>query len=76
MSEWQPIETAPRDGTKILVFTIHGDIELTEYYEQWHDEYEPVENDLFRKVRKKAYEGWNSNAFEYWMPLPEPPLTP
>lgn len=76
MSEWQPIETAPRDGTKIIVFTIHGDIEISEYYTRSYDEYEfalaTEDGPLYRAVAK-VMEGWNSNVFEYWMPLPQPP---
>lgn len=73
VSGWQPIETAPRDGTRILVFTVHGDIELSEWYEMWSDKYEEVEGGLYRKVPTKSYEGWNSNMPRYWAPLPEPP---
>lgn len=70
--QWRPIETAPKDGTKILVFTVHGDIELSEWYEIWWDDYEP-EGELFRKVRKLSGSGWNSNMPVLWHPLPNPP---
>ncbi|MDE2103252.1 MAG: hypothetical protein KGL39_38760 [Patescibacteria group bacterium] len=73
MSEWQPIETAPKDGTKILVYTIHGDIEISEWYTVNRYHYEPVEGDLYRRIEAKRTGGWNSNNFEWWMPLPEPP---
>lgn len=67
---WQPIETAPRDGTKILVYTVHGDIELTEWYALEHDVYEPAGDDLFRKRREVYAKGWNGNRPTHWMPLP------
>jgi hypothetical protein len=72
--EWQPIETAPKDGTKILVYTINGDIELTEWYqlESFHYE-EIVESGLYRKVMEEPTEGWNSNKPVLWMPLPNAP---
>lgn len=62
MGDWQPIETAPRDGRKILGydggFTI---VNWDNCFELW--EVEPTaeyENDLIRYPT-------------HWMPLPEPP---
>ena len=71
--QWKNIESAPRDGTKILVYTVQGDVELSEFYEFWYDRYEEVESGLYRKIREKSYEGWNSNPPTHWMPLPPPP---
>ena len=71
--EWQPIETAPKDRTKILVFTVHGDIELTEWCIIENSHYEEAGNDLYRKVIDETTEFWNSNKPTHWMPLPEPP---
>lgn len=71
---WQPIETAPRDGTKILVFTHRENVEISKWFESYFDEYEPVEGtEYFRKVRRKYTEGWNSNTPTHWRPLPAPP---
>jgi hypothetical protein len=72
--EWQPIETAPKDGTKILVFTVHGDIELTEWYEIQYPRYVEAENGLYRKVFDEPVTGWNGNTPKYWMPLPDAPV--
>lgn len=69
---WQPIETAPRDETKILVFTVHGDIEISESYSITTSDYEPVEGGLYRRV-ERTFENWNSNVPTHWMPLPPPP---
>jgi hypothetical protein len=74
MTEWQPIETAPRDGTKILVFTVHGEIEISDWYSISHFHYEEAENGLYRKVETCIDEGWNSNMPVCWMPLPPPPI--
>ena len=72
--EWQPKETAPKDGTKILVYNERfEDYEITEWYviEQYH--FEDVGGGLYRKVIDSPTEGWNGNYFDYWMSLPTPP---
>lgn len=64
MSEWMPIETAPKDGTPILVW--NGDYLSMSFwnktYKQWPD---------------LTDQGSEENAFDdaptHWMPLPEPP---
>lgn len=75
MSEWQPIETAPKDGTVIIVWTNHDEVEVTSWYQTKGYGYEPVPGtEFFREVRGKVlYEGWNGNTPTHWMPLPEPP---
>ncbi len=71
MSEWQPIETAPRDGTKVILYIRSLGINMGSY-----DVYET------RRNGKVGYhsEGWRADiSFVgdikplYWMPLPEPP---
>lgn len=78
MSEWQPINTAPKDGTWIWVFTepyqdgcpqqsARWIREETEYWEQ------VSENRKERRVEVSGYwygcGGWPT----HWMPLPKPP---
>ncbi len=65
MSEWQPIETAPKDGTPFLAAFDRGQIGVM-YWESWGDE--PDEG------------SWRGHWFEHdedrathWMPLPKPP---
>ena len=76
MAEWQPIETAPKDGTRILVFTVHGEIEISEWYSLEHFHYKYIADNLFEKIVDEPNEGWNSNTPIFWMPLPEPPEAP
>lgn len=80
--EWQSIETAPKDGARIIVFT-NGS-----YYHGKHDKDEPEVMEAY------WFEGWyNDNTksgwmpancdeeygalYEatHWMPLPKPPVT-
>jgi hypothetical protein len=71
--DWQPIETAPKDGSKILVFTIHGDIEISKWCVINNYHYEDVGNGLYRKVFEPPTEFWNGNQPTHWQPLPDPP---
>jgi hypothetical protein len=68
---WQPIETAPKDGTKILV---------SDHYLRSRKEIQEQKPEFYIQV---AYwnDGWVIDAFTprrggipaYWMLLPEPP---
>ena len=71
MTEWQPIETAPKDGTPILV---------SDRYLRSKKEIQEQRPEFYIQV---AYwnDGWVIDAFNprrggtpaYWMPLPEGP---
>jgi len=58
-NEWQPIDTAPKDGTEILAYCSY---DIDSYYILAHfkDELWVADNDL-------------SYSPDHWMPLPEPP---
>jgi hypothetical protein len=58
--EWRPVESAPKDGTKILVYTIHGDVEVTEFC-------------VMRRTVSDPVGDWNGSLPTHWMPLPVPP---
>jgi hypothetical protein len=63
MSEWKPIETAPKTDEPILVVYDNGDIEIIDDSNQ--TDWQP-------------YDGINQNMMgvskpTHWMPLPEPP---
>jgi len=72
---WQPIETAPKDGSWFLIWA-HGQPEVGRYSPMMWTTYEPVENGLYRAVEKPVTEWSGFNNFAaatHWMPLPEPP---
>lgn len=58
---WQPIETAPKDGTKVLVYTEYGRTFVAAWWEDYDD-------------WRYHYEGYVTKP-THWMPLPEPPIT-
>ncbi len=67
MSEWQPIETAPKDGTEILVCIT---------YNLPDDEWETVQwVDGWRSGKWFRYHDKIYIPFPptHWMPLPPPP---
>jgi hypothetical protein len=71
---WQPIETAPKDGTHIVVFTVNGvddDDRPTMRIVRW------------KEAGKRNKEHWELSHYDafgtlpadatHWMPLPAPP---
>jgi hypothetical protein len=77
MSEWQPIETAPRDGTRLFLWDSHLDLAISG---MWHVEptidnpvqgYEPG---WAWWVSDRDYVMWDDGTSPtHWMPLPKPP---
>jgi hypothetical protein len=59
---WQPIETAPRDGTMVLVYDPHED-------GIWQ-----VTTDFYANSKATRSYGWLGKP-SHWMPLPPPPAT-
>ena len=59
MREWQPIETAPKDGTRVILFVKCGD----QCVAGWNDDF-----DMWQLVGDQF-----TRTPTHWMPLPEPP---
>jgi hypothetical protein len=60
--QWRPIETAPKDGTAILLGH-----ECAAFSGWWDDEYEWVDGETSMFGDLTSYEP------THWMPLPQPP---
>ena len=58
--QWQPIETAPKDGTVFLVWRKHATHPLMVRYESSYDWF-------------ANYDGEHVYDLTHWMPLPKPP---
>lgn len=75
MTEWQPIETAPKDGTFVLGYgeDIDGDYRISIM------KYESFKNGSCLWIKKHDYHPyglcdiWINTAPTHWMPLPAPP---
>ena len=68
MSEWQPIETAPKDGTEVFLWTEEKPNIVVAYWDTyegsgWWRFSESVLSDIAGEVENATH----------WMPLPEPP---
>ena len=78
MTNWQPIETAPKDGTWILVYA-----PPKEYIRDTRQMYLATWESLYYNCAKEWAYGQNgyehafrSGAYDvtHWMPLPKPPV--
>lgn len=71
--QWQPIETAPRDGSHFLALMWHGKAQLV-VMASW------AKNGVLYDVRETSCVGWDprwdprgKTPAPLWLPLPEPP---
>jgi hypothetical protein len=78
MSEWQPIETAPRDGRMILALnSAHGFMRVVGWQRAYAQE--PFDEDHWDDVGSQNAAPclyFNANYFQWWMPLPALPTVP
>ena len=75
---WQPIETAPKDGTKILVWADGYEWPEVVLYEDYPpaDQEEIGERGFWRyaeDLMADATESCDDDEWTHWQPLPEPP---
>lgn len=82
MMEWQPIETAPKDGTRIMLWRgfINSGLWAEMVIAQWFND-EWVWPD--QRDNPSTHGNWSdddmldgyasAHGFTHWMPLPEPP---
>jgi hypothetical protein len=68
MTEWQPIETAPKDGTNILVANAEGWVGQVFWQNRWYNE-----NHAGWMIANCDEEYGEYITATHWMPLPEPP---
>lgn len=74
MNEWQPIETAPKDATPILIFLPHSERQkVCEVW--WAIPYEGAADGWWSTPVGPSGRGYTilPEAATHWMPLPEPP---
>lgn len=64
MTNWQPIETAPKDGNDIIVFCDDTNEMMVAF---WNKKYEGWQ------FAMGHYDGAHVCSPSHWMPLPEPP---
>ena len=67
MSEWRPIETAPKDGSLIVI----GGGELSDDYgENWYTSPGSVEVAYWHSEEEAFIGEYNYYRPAYWMPMP------
>lgn len=84
---WRPIETAPKDGTRVLVW-LCGEAHVAEYCAVWHPDNkrwcvrEPANlrgepSNVVKDISQVLIDGrpilGTHAGPTHWMPLPEPP---
>jgi hypothetical protein len=67
MTAWQPIETAPKDGSVLLVCEVGLDSSMTYAVAFWGAQQDGVETWFGLDLLPLGY------SLTHWMPLPEPP---
>jgi hypothetical protein len=77
VSEWQPIETAPMDGSQFLIWTNRLGFAVVR-----HDVDDPMPTDIFPSGHHLTVDDGKHGPYSIrgdypnrWMPLPAPPTT-
>lgn len=74
LMRWRPIETVPKDGTRILVLKEwYGHIDLAQWFPDRvppRGYVTPLKEGLFHATGTRIN---NSSQITHWMPLPAPP---
>lgn len=83
--EWQPIETAPKDGTVVILCDArpHVGIGIGAFVPEKREVWERIDTETKKLVRVEEHGYWNANNGEsiclgqhsitHWQPLPTPP---
>lgn len=71
MSDWQPIETIPADGTEVLAAIYVRNLDGS----GWWERQVIAIDDETGEVVDSLYGGWDRNDYSHWMPLPSAPAT-
>lgn len=75
MAEWHPIETAPTDGTPILLYSPEGHTGLGYLEASRYSEHLSGNAAWSRADERVFLGGYRPRDATHWMPLPEPPST-
>lgn len=71
MTDWHPIETAPKDGTKILVINNRGNMAVA-LWQEWAGRGQWVP--MFGSAGDHPFlNGGCGSVCTHWMPLPKAP---
>jgi hypothetical protein len=75
--QWQPIETAPKDGTIIDVWVNDPDGPFRQTNAIWNDGYWVLRRNMWSSIESFFDEkGVPKIKITHWMPLPKPPEGP
>ena len=62
--DWQPIRTAPRDGSEIVAYAASWDITVITRWVEWSNKAGRSEG---------QWSGWPPTPLSHWFPLPPKP---
>lgn len=75
MTDWKPIESAPKDGTEIIVMHVHIETQIVNNAFWIEDDEYPQDTGWWSytlsEVSRTQLNDWQTPT--HWMPLPPPP---
>jgi hypothetical protein len=71
MSEWQPIETAPKDGTEFISWLVNDGRGWIEFRTRFDPDSEAFQ--IYTRVDYDTDDWESGYTATHWLPLPPPP---